>query len=51
MVHRSDQGARHAGAEKVAVPDTRRNAMTAGGAIRGRHCGACAGESVHGPFM
>lgn len=51
MKHRSDQGARHAGAEKVAVLDTRRYVTTAGGAIRGRRCGACAGESVHGPFM
>lgn len=51
MVHRSDQGARFVSAEKVAVPDTRRFMTTAGGAIRGRRCGACAGTSVHGPFM
>lgn len=49
-VHRTDQRTPYA-AEKVQVPDTAGVSLAAGGAIRGTRAGACAGMSVHGPFV
>lgn len=47
---RSDQRSAHAAPEKVAVQESRHITTPAGGAIRGRRCGAVAGKSLHAPM-
>lgn len=49
-MHRFEQGSARTSPEKLAVFETHCITTLAGGAIRGRRCGAVAGMSLHGPM-
>lgn len=49
-MNRFDQGSVRTAPEKVAIQQSHLTTTPAGGAIRGRRCGAVAGMSLHAPM-